>query len=183
MASRKNFFGSKPSYIYPTMELDPNNPSSDHHHSLFEFSEADVWHINNNDNSNDKSTTDLDGKKPLPSSRASSKKLFRKMEASGDNRSQMTQPSASLPVNIPDWSKILKEEYREHGKSDEDIDAGGDDDDCGDDDRDGRIPPHEYLARRRGASFSVHEGIGRTLKGRDLRCVRNAIWKKTGFED
>ncbi|XVF55464.1 hypothetical protein PTKIN_Ptkin06aG0038200 [Pterospermum kingtungense] len=177
MASRKIFFGSKPNYIYPTMELDVNdnkNPSSDNH---FEFDEADVW----NNNFSDQSSTNLDVKKPLPSSRALSKKLFRKTEASGDHRTQMGPASASLPVNIPDWSKILKGEYREHGKSDEDVDDG--DDGGGEDDRDWRVPPHEYLARRRGASFSVHEGIGRTLKGRDLRRVRNAIWKKTGFED
>ncbi|KAJ1424369.1 Senescence regulator S40 [Sesbania bispinosa] len=35
----------------------------------------------------------------------------------------------------------------------------------------------------RVASFSVHEGVGRTLKGRDLSRVRNAIWAKTGFQD
>ena len=144
-----------------------NNPSSDHH-NLIEFDEADVWN-----NSNDQTTTNLDAKKPLPSSRASSKKLFRKMELSDNHRTQ-TAASASLPVSIPDWSKILQAEYREHGKSDEDVDDG---------DHDGRVPPHEYLARRRGDSFSVHEGIGRTLKGRDLRRVRNAVWKKTGFED
>ncbi|CAN1253193.1 hypothetical protein LINPERPRIM_LOCUS8253 [Linum perenne] len=46
-----------------------------------------------------------------------------------------------------------------------------------------RVPPHELLARTRIASFSVHEGIGRTLKGRDLSRVRNAIWEKTGFQD
>ncbi|WMV44728.1 hypothetical protein MTR67_038113 [Solanum verrucosum] len=56
-------------------------------------------------------------------------------------------------------------------------------DDDGDSDNENRIPPHEYLARTRVASFSVHEGIGRTLKGRDLSRVRNAIWKKIGFED
>ncbi|MCI46311.1 hypothetical protein A2U01_0067551, partial [Trifolium medium] len=36
------------------------------------------------------------------------------------------------------------------------------------DEDDGWLPPHEFLARMRVASFSVHEGIGRTLKGRDL---------------
>jgi hypothetical protein len=36
---------------------------------------------------------------------------------------------------------------------------------------------------RAAASFSVREGAGRTLKGRDLRRVRNAIWEKTGFQD
>ncbi|KAF3442715.1 hypothetical protein FNV43_RR16632 [Rhamnella rubrinervis] len=93
--------------------------------------------------------------------------------------------SESLPVNIPDWSKILKDEYKEqvqrqrdHYQSDEDFDEDDEDHQRG-----YRMPPHEYLARKRGASLSVHEGIGRTLKGRDLRRVRNAIWKKTGFED
>ncbi|MED6112616.1 hypothetical protein PIB30_063216 [Stylosanthes scabra] len=50
------------------------------------------------------------------------------------------------------------------------------------------LPPHEIVARSSGAlpnakSFSVLEGVGRTLKGRDLRQVRNAIWRKTGFLD
>ncbi|XVF55766.1 hypothetical protein PTKIN_Ptkin06aG0063500 [Pterospermum kingtungense] len=49
------------------------------------------------------------------------------------------------------------------------------------------LPPHEIVARGSGVSpkttFSVHEGVGRTLKGRDLRQVRNAIWRKTGFLD
>jgi hypothetical protein len=27
----------------------------------------------------------------------------------------------------------------------------------------------------------VTEGAGRTLKGRDLRHVRNTVWKRTGF--
>ncbi|KAI4369162.1 hypothetical protein MLD38_017644 [Melastoma candidum] len=96
------------------------------------------------------------------------------------------QAAASLPVNIPDWSRILQlgkgkgaeegygYEYevgrKEGGEEDEDAEGSG-------------VPPHVYLARRRGESFSVHEGIGRTLKGRDLRRVRNAIWEKVGFED
>ncbi|BAT11335.1 Os10g0481000 [Oryza sativa Japonica Group] len=49
----------------------------------------------------------------------------------------------------------------------------------------GWVPPHELLLcrERAAASFSVREGAGRTLKGRDLRRVRNAIWEKTGFQD
>ena len=86
--------------------------------------------------------------------------------------------STSLPMNVPDWSKILKDDYKEHRKRDSDEDV--DDDDY--EDQDNRLPPHEYLARTRGASFSVHEGVGRTLKGMDLRRVRNAIWEKVGFE-
>ena len=49
------------------------------------------------------------------------------------------------------------------------------------------LPPHEIVGRGSGVSpsttFSVLEGVGRTLKGRDLRQVRNAIWRKTGFLD
>ncbi|PON82882.1 Senescence regulator [Trema orientale] len=56
-----------------------------------------------------------------------------------------------------------------------------------DDDEDQVLPPHEIVVRGSGVSpkttFSVLEGAGRTLKGRDLRQVRNAIWRKTGFLD
>lgn len=50
------------------------------------------------------------------------------------------------------------------------------------------LPPHEMLARARArespmTTFSMLEGAGRTLKGRDLRQVRNAVWRKTGFLD
>ncbi|CAL4917196.1 unnamed protein product [Urochloa decumbens] len=94
---------------------------------------------------------------------------------------------ASVPVNIPDWSKILGAEYAgscagtrgwaAHDDRAEDVVAGSG----------GRrwVPPHEMLQcrERAAASFSVREGAGRTLKGRDLRRVRNAIWEKTGFQD
>ncbi|XP_047074492.1 uncharacterized protein LOC124684156 [Lolium rigidum] len=90
---------------------------------------------------------------------------------------------ASMPVNIPDWSKILGAEYGGGGgsagrwASDERGDAYGE--------SGGWVPPHEQLMcrERAAASFSVREGAGRTLKGRDLRRVRNAIWEKTGFQD
>lgn len=87
----------------------------------------------------------------------------------------------SLPVNIPDWSKILGDEYhRAHHAA-----AGNWEVDDGDDDdaavADAVIPPHELAWRRRAASMSAHEGagaVGRTLK------VRDAVWKRTtGFQD
>ncbi|KAK7312570.1 hypothetical protein VNO77_36518 [Canavalia gladiata] len=87
---------------------------------------------------------------------------------------------ASLPVNVPDWSKILGNEYRENRRRNNITDN---EDESYDVERSGRLPPHEFLARTRVASFSVHEGVGRTLKGRDLSRVRNAIWAKTGFQD
>ncbi|MQL80712.1 hypothetical protein Taro_013162 [Colocasia esculenta] len=57
--------------------------------------------------------------------------------------------------------------------------------DSDDYDDDEMLPPHEIVARK-GApatTSSVLEGVGRTLKGRDLRRVRNAVWRQTGFLD
>nr|CAD1836755.1 unnamed protein product [Ananas comosus var. bracteatus] len=50
------------------------------------------------------------------------------------------------------------------------------------------LPPHEIVARAWGdgtpmMTSSVLEGVGRTLKGRDLRRVRNAVLRQTGFLD
>lgn len=170
MASKK-FFKARANYIYPTLESDDNdiNPILTPE-NVFEFEEADVWNSN--------VVSSVETKKTIPSSR-SSKKVARKVEM--DRTPVVT--CASLPLNIPDWSKIYRDDRRkEHKELGDYIDDESDYED--DVDQDGRVlPPHEYLARRRGASFSVHEGIGRTLKGRDLRQVRNAIWKRVGFED
>ncbi|KAL5740779.1 hypothetical protein ACOSQ2_029959 [Xanthoceras sorbifolium] len=169
MASRK-IFPAKPNYIYPT----PPGAGTIRSDVIFEFEESDMWR------SSTESATMESNKKPIPSSR-SSKKLSKKSFDLGDHHHRIPVASASLPVNIPDWSKILKEEYREHSKIESDEDADVNNNNNNDDDD--LVPPHEYLAMRRGASLSVHEGIGRTLKGRDLRRVRNAIWQKVGFED
>ncbi|KAL5097366.1 hypothetical protein RYX36_001693 [Vicia faba] len=81
--------------------------------------------------------------------------------------------SSSAPMNIPDWSKV-------YGKNCKKGDLHGYDDEEGD-----MVPPHEWIARKLArsqiSSFSVCEGMGRTLKGRDLSKVRNAILTKTGF--
>uniref|UniRef100_A0A0D9XKQ8 Senescence regulator n=1 Tax=Leersia perrieri TaxID=77586 RepID=A0A0D9XKQ8_9ORYZ len=91
--------------------------------------------------------------------------------------------AASMPVNIPDWSKILGAEYR--GSAGAARWPSDDRDGCAAGGEVGWVPPHELLLcrERAAASFSVREGAGRTLKGRDLRRVRNAIWEKTGFQD
>lgn len=85
--------------------------------------------------------------------------------------------ATSAPVNVPDWSKILRSDSTEslHGM------------DGGFEDESEMVPPHEYLAReyarsRKMAANSVFEGVGRTLKGRDLRRVRDAVWSQTGFD-
>ncbi|KAI3440150.1 uncharacterized protein J3R85_003760 [Psidium guajava] len=110
---------------------------------------------------------------------------------------------SSAPVNIPDWSKIYGRKrgdgfdgLHEHGHGVYGDDGGGgaghhgdggddeDDDDGGDGDGE-MVPPHEWVAKRlartRISPFSVCEGGGRTLKGRELSRVRNAILTKTGF--
>ncbi|GKV16007.1 hypothetical protein SLEP1_g26719 [Rubroshorea leprosula] len=115
------------------------------------------------------------------------------------HETKMAQQS-SAPVKIPDWSKIYGKcatstngswVYDGNGIGDSTgyehgdyhhSDGGGDDDGDGDDDM---VPPHEWLARKLArsqiSSFSVCEGMGRTLKGRDLSRVRNAVLTKTGF--
>ena len=64
---------------------------------------------------------------------------------------------------------------------------GYEDDDDDDDDEGEMLPPHEIVARKMAKSpvlsCSVLEGAGRTLKGRDLRQVRNAVFRQTGFID
>ncbi|KAL6521043.1 hypothetical protein OROGR_017612 [Orobanche gracilis] len=136
----------------------------------FEFDEFEVW------DTNDNITRGSEPKKPFLSPRP-----IRKPVRKGVNADHHPVGPRSLPVNIPDWSKILGGEYKPRAV--EWTDDYADDDGNGWDDGSDRVPPHEYLARTRVASLSVHEGIGRTLKGRDLSRVRNAIWKKTGFED
>lgn len=182
MASNKLLHAKreKNSFIFVSQDADFNSLNTPE--NLFDFDEADVW--NNSNNSSGVSA--FEAKKIIPSSRPL-RKGGRNMVVERTSRS--VNCAASLPVNIPDWSKIYREDnYTRHHKQNDDQDQDQDseydgDHDHGGDDEDERIPPHEYLARRRGASFSVHEGIGRTLKGRDLRQVRNAIWKKVGFED
>ncbi|KAJ8754667.1 hypothetical protein K2173_010758 [Erythroxylum novogranatense] len=113
----------------------------------------------------------------------------------------------SAPVNIPDWSMISGKHSKKTSKnanewlddnqsvldgSDDDggdgiVNGGGDCDEEDDDYREynSKLPPHELIARRLAktqiSSFSVFEGVGRTLKGRDLSRVRNAVLTKTGF--
>lgn len=114
----------------------------------------------------------------------------------------------SAPVNIPDWSKVYGGNDKVLNKNVKNVSRYGNDnygyyddhedghdevlnhdDDDEDEDDDGeygtRLPPHEIIARRLArsqiSSFSVFEGVGRTLKGRDLSKVRNSVLIKTGF--
>ncbi|CAN1142961.1 hypothetical protein LINPERPRIM_LOCUS26283 [Linum perenne] len=147
MARLENFFRVN---IFPVSDLDNSN-------RVFEFDESDiVW--SGGDSANKYRTNSKSNRRsPVTRFRSSAKTV---------------STSASLPVNIPDWSKIYKEDcYGERRRDcDDELSGGGDWEEE-------RVPPHEYLARRRGSSLSVNETAGRTLK------VRNAIWKKVGFED
>ncbi|KAL9670016.1 hypothetical protein QQ045_007566 [Rhodiola kirilowii] len=105
---------------------------------------------------------------------------FRSREnGSGQNGSSQMKRGAfmatSAPVNVPDWSKIYRVDS---------VESMHDSDEWGEEECDSEmIPPHEYLARSRNkAATSVFEGVGRTLKGRDLSRVRDAVWSQTGFD-
>jgi len=95
----------------------------------------------------------------------------------------------SAPVQVPvppPWSRGRKWDELNGGSGD------GDDDDeelfRGDA---AMLPPHEMVARASagggygvpGKPSSMLEGVGRTLKGRDLRRVRDAVLRQTGFLD
>jgi hypothetical protein len=86
----------------------------------------------------------------------------------------------SAPVNVPDWSKILGAEKK--SKWADDV-SDSDKEDAEEE----RLPPHLQIQREYAQSqmttFSVCEGAGRTLKGRDLSRVRNAVLRQTGFLD
>ncbi|KAJ0244021.1 hypothetical protein HA466_0199840 [Hirschfeldia incana] len=177
MASRKHFFG-KTKHIYPQ----PEPVMSENDKNVFEFEESDIHSLGDH-----QKPSSFEAKRSISISRLR-RKPAKVADSSGfDNRK--AAKTGTLPVNIPDWSKILKSEYRSHvmmiPEDDSDEDEEDDEEIIGGEATGGRrmIPPHEYLARRRGSSFTVHEGIGGTAKGRDLRLLRNAIWEKIGFQD
>lgn len=159
MASRKGFLSKVSSmFVSSSTDLELKSTEGD-----LELDEAEMFNWNMSNDNNKNNTVTESKKRPR----------------SGKKKKVNPVASSSMPVAIPDWSKILKEDFKEHEKRD----FVSDDDDDHDDDRREPVPPHEYLARTREASHSVQEGKGRTLKGRDLRSVRNSIWKKLGFED
>ncbi|XP_030522724.1 uncharacterized protein LOC115735544 [Rhodamnia argentea] len=124
--------------------------------------------------------------------------------SSGSSSGSTPEPKIiqqSAPVNVPNWSHIKRRNAKskkafekpsrrgndsdgDDETDDNDVHEGGGSD--GDEDEnDHKMPPHEFIASRLArshiSSFSVFEGVGRTLKGRDLSKVRNAVLTKTGF--
>ncbi|KAJ0508822.1 putative senescence regulator S40 [Helianthus annuus] len=158
-----------------------------------EYQETDVWSVINErkdydyDSKSVKSKGSTSGYSSRPT--AAARMIPRPSINNSDIESRIPQQQ-SAPVNIPDWSKIYGTTPKRSSQKSSFIDYGYHVDDSDDDDDhhhgDGNMmPPHEWiaqkLARNQISSFSVCEGAGRTLKGRDLSRVRNAVLTKTGF--
>nr|GLL41055.1 uncharacterized protein LOC109185866 [Ipomoea trifida] len=144
MAARKSFL------FFGVPEMTPASGGPQ-----FEFDESDVWSNNSNGVNDLVSSSDTTTRRSaIPSSRAAAAKKSSAVKARGVDR------PASLPVNIPDWSKILGGEYKDRRRESEEEDE----------DEDGRVPPHVYLARTRVASLSVHEeSTSDMFRGRKLK--------------
>ncbi|XP_031482323.1 uncharacterized protein LOC116252298 [Nymphaea colorata] len=164
-----------------------------------DFDEDEVWSVIGH---KEKMEAALRGKKSRDASTTkrgaySASRMIPKVGASASSpEGRIVRQSA--PVNIPDWSNVYKKSLKPPwGVDDEDeedgsgascyahgFEDGADNDDIeeGDDDR---LPPHEFIARKLARNHitpsSVYEGAGRTLKGRDLKKVRNAVLTSTGF--
>ncbi|KAI3753960.1 hypothetical protein L2E82_26025 [Cichorium intybus] len=151
-----------------------------------EFQETDVWSVLNQRNDFDSKSMKSKGSSSssFTSRSISLPTAARMIPRPGTNNPDMefrTPQQQSAPVSIPDWSKIYGKS-KSSSRNSPWLEYGGDDDD---DDNENMMPPHEWiaqkLARSQISSFSVCEGAGRTLKGRDLSRVRDAVLIKTGF--
>lgn len=93
-------------------------------------------------------------------------------------------PEPSAPVEISRRKRRCRPWASDQAMLDE-ITAVISDNDEDKDDLTRIVPPHVLVARRRlggrTAAYSMCAGKGRTLKGRDLRDVRNRVLKMTGF--
>ncbi|KAK4714910.1 hypothetical protein R3W88_020817 [Solanum pinnatisectum] len=167
-----------------------------------EFQEEEIWgnftnerHEFGSNFSRNKESSPTFSPRRLPTAA----KMIQRSSKSTIQEPKIIQHSA--PVNVPDWSKIYGTSSKKTSwhDDDNDDDYGGrghnlvrnsskfdeENDDDDDDDEGEMMPPHEWIAKKlersKISSFSVCEGVGRTLKGRDLSRVRNAILSKTGF--
>ncbi|KAL2511065.1 Uncharacterized protein Adt_16665 [Abeliophyllum distichum] len=86
----------------------------------------------------------------------------------------------SAPVNVPILPAAIQRRRNDFFNVVDDVEEEEEEEGNG-----AVVPPHEMVAAKHSPvlSYSVLEGAGRTLKGRDLRQVRNAVWRKTGFLD
>ncbi|XP_074284467.1 uncharacterized protein LOC141609180 [Silene latifolia] len=110
-----------------------------------------------------------DGSRPraIPKPHASSNRVGSELTQSAP--SQRFQNSA--PMKVPPAAR----NSRRFSEIDESYEDENDDEEM--------LPPHEIVAMKLKTTSSVLEGVGRTLKGRDLRQVRDAVWRQSGFID
>ncbi|KAJ4844378.1 hypothetical protein Tsubulata_002325 [Turnera subulata] len=166
-----------------------------------DFEEQDVWDVLKDRKYDSGRSTESSF--PVPRNIPTASRMIPRGSSSSNYSSHEPRVlQQSAPVNVPDWSKICgKKSINTSRKgsswlggddSDEDYGAIGnggvdsDEEDEGDDSGfNDKMPPHEFIARRLASSqissFSVLEGVGRKLKGRDLSKVRHAVLTKTGF--
>ncbi|XP_047319229.1 uncharacterized protein LOC124922542 [Impatiens glandulifera] len=138
-----------------------------------EFQEGGIWAALSPKEPNNRLLSNVSGKEYLsviPRQLPAAARMIPKAEPKHEEHPKQQSAPVCIPVG---WSKMEKAPPRCHG-DDDDYEAG-----------DVMIPPHEWialnLAKSKISSFSVCEGAGRTLKGRDLANVRNAVLTKTGF--
>ena len=147
-------------------------------HQVADLDEEDVWSVL------DSSRSTTNGRQPEQQDRRGGGRwtaggLSLAFEATGPaSRHHHHHPhvaASSAPVKVPDWPAArfpppgAGEQQQCYGVS------------CREEEGEW-VAPHEYLQARSGAAApSVFEGVGRTLKGRDLSRVRDAVWSSTGF--
>ncbi|RVW40240.1 hypothetical protein CK203_078357 [Vitis vinifera] len=164
-----------------------------------DFQEGDVWDVlNRREDYNSVVGSSMESSHFSPRRPPSAARMIGRVHGNSNPIHEPRVVQQSAPVKIPDWSKIYGENSKKASSNnaswlDNNDDEGGvgdgvlnEGDDSGDDDDDEtKLPPHEWLAKKYArsqiSSFSVFEGVGRTLKGRDLSRVRNAVLTKTGF--
>ncbi|KAK1440072.1 hypothetical protein QVD17_05897 [Tagetes erecta] len=163
-----------------------------------EYQETDIWSVINERKEYESNSVKSKGSASRTNSHPTAARMIPRPSTNNNSDIESRFPQQqSAPVNIPDWSKIYGKSNRSskktafldygdvvHHNGTESWDSDDDVDDHNHSDGN-MMPPHEWiaqkLARNQISSFSVCEGAGRTLKGRDLSRVRNAVLTKTGF--
>ncbi|CAK7332343.1 unnamed protein product [Dovyalis caffra] len=122
MATSKGYF-ARQNYRFLSNDLTHHAPLT--HDSAFELDESDIYHHTTSRSNSPEFC------KPVLSSRLAKKSTSSCRRTDPGDRAG-GKPS-SLPVNVPDWSKILKDEYRrgsdvvDDGVGDDDDDVNGED--------------------------------------------------------
>ncbi len=112
MASGKSYY-TRPNCRFLSGDRDSSAITTE---AVMELDESDIWSSSH--------SASPEFRKTVPSSRFAKKPSKR-----GDSGDRTTATVGSLPVNIPDWSKILREDYRDNRRREADEDDDDEDDD------------------------------------------------------